>query len=64
MNTTIIKNRRLKGKYFKGGNEMEMIISFGFIALVISCITIEVKVRKLSEQNKEIIELLKLIKEK
>lgn len=45
-------------------NKVEMIVAFGFVAIVVSCLSIEVKVRKLSEQNKEIIELLKQIKGK
>lgn len=43
---------------------MELIVSLGIIAIVITGLSIEVKVRKLGEQNKEIIELLKQIKEK
>lgn len=45
-------------------NEVEMIVTFGFVAIVVACVSIEVKVRNLGEQNKEIIELLKQINEK
>ncbi|SPU11350.1 Uncharacterised protein [Niallia circulans] len=36
----------------------------GLIILAITCLSIEVKLRKLTEQNKEILELLKRKKEK
>ncbi|WP_260631053.1 hypothetical protein [Bacillus sp. S/N-304-OC-R1] len=43
---------------------MEFIFIIGFIAIVFTCFSIEVKLRKTTEQNKEIIELLKQLKEK
>lgn len=43
---------------------MEFIIAMGLIILAITCLSIEVKLRKLTEQNKEILELLKRRKEK
>ncbi|MEM5593392.1 hypothetical protein AAHH67_19255 [Niallia circulans] len=43
---------------------MEFIIAMGLIILAITCLSIEVKLRKLTEQNKEILELLKMKKEK
>ncbi|MED3841453.1 MULTISPECIES: hypothetical protein [Niallia] len=43
---------------------MEFIIAMGLIILAITCLSIEVKLRKLTEQNKEILELLKRKKEK
>jgi uncharacterized membrane protein len=43
---------------------MVFTITIGVIAIVITCFSIEVKLRKTSEQNKEIIELLKQLKEK
>ncbi|MEK5068733.1 hypothetical protein [Sporosarcina sp. FSL K6-1508] len=43
---------------------MEFIITIGVIAIVITCFSIELKLKKTSEQNKEIIELLKQLKEK
>ena len=38
---------------------MEVIISVGVIVIAITCLSIEVKIKKTSEQNKQIIELLK-----
>ncbi len=38
---------------------MGLIITIGVIAIVITCFSIEGKLRKTNEQNKEIIELLK-----
>lgn len=38
---------------------MEFIITVGVIVIAITCLSIEVKIRKTSEQNKQIIELLK-----
>lgn len=43
---------------------MEFIITISIIAIVFICFSIEVKLGKTSEQNKEIIELLKQLKEK
>lgn len=43
---------------------MVFIITIGVIALVITCISIEVKFKKTNEQNKEIIELLKQLIDK
>lgn len=43
---------------------MEIIITIGIIIIAISCLSIDGKLRKTSEQNKEIIELLKQVKEK
>ncbi|WP_267195397.1 hypothetical protein [Filobacillus milosensis] len=43
---------------------MEIIIAVGVIVIAITCLSIEGKLRKTSEQNKEIIELLKQGKEK
>lgn len=40
---------------------MEIIITIGIIIIAISCLSIDGKLRKTSEQNKEIIELLKQI---
>ena len=38
---------------------MEFIIMVGVIVIAITCLSIEVKIKKTSEQNKQIIELLK-----
>lgn len=38
---------------------MEVIITVGVIVIAITCLSIEVKIKKTSEQNKQIIELLK-----
>ncbi|GAA0302136.1 hypothetical protein GGQ92_002297 [Gracilibacillus halotolerans] len=38
---------------------MEIIITIGIIIIAITCLSIEGKLKKTSEQNKEIIELLK-----
>lgn len=38
---------------------MEFIITVGVIVIAITCLSIEVKIKKTSEQNKQIIELLK-----
>lgn len=43
---------------------MVFIITIGVVALVITCISIEVKFRKANEQNKEIIELLRQLNDK
>ncbi|MDI2588517.1 MULTISPECIES: hypothetical protein [unclassified Psychrobacillus] len=43
---------------------MEFIITVGVIVIAITCLSIEVKIRKTSEQNKQIIELLKRLNEK
>ncbi|WP_263629544.1 hypothetical protein [Bacillus tianshenii] len=43
---------------------MEFVITIGVVVIAISCLSIEGKLRKTSEQNKEIIELLKQDKEK
>lgn len=40
-------------------NNMEIIITIGIIIIAITCLSIEGKLKKTSEQNKEIIELLK-----
>lgn len=40
-------------------DNMEFIITVGVVVIAITCLSIEVKLRKVSEQNKEIIELLK-----
>ncbi|MFJ7973712.1 hypothetical protein [Psychrobacillus sp. NPDC096389] len=40
---------------------MEFIITVGVIVIAITCLSIEVKIRKTSEQNKQIIELLKRV---
>lgn len=37
---------------------MEVIITVGVIVIAITCLSIEVKIKKTSEQNKQIIELL------
>lgn len=42
--------------------ELEIIMTDCVIAILVTCFSIEVKLRKMSEQNKEIIELLKEIK--
>ncbi|WP_281176491.1 hypothetical protein [Cytobacillus solani] len=43
---------------------MALIITIGVIALVITCLSIEVNLRITREQNKKIIELLKQLNEK
>ncbi|GGA89982.1 hypothetical protein GCM10008025_35710 [Ornithinibacillus halotolerans] len=43
---------------------MEIIILLGIIVLIITGISIEVTLKKMSEQNSEIIDLLKQLKEK
>lgn len=43
---------------------MEFVITVGVIVIAITCLSIEGKLRKTSEQNKEIIELLKQGNEK
>jgi hypothetical protein len=48
----------------EGELKMGFIITVGVIVIAISCLTIEVKLRKANEQNKEIIELLKQLNEK
>lgn len=45
-------------------DNMEFIITVGVAVVAITCLSIEGKLRKVSEQNKEIIELLKQEKEK
>ncbi|MFD2042736.1 hypothetical protein ACFSTA_00270 [Ornithinibacillus salinisoli] len=43
---------------------MEVIITVGVVIIAITCLTIDGKLKKTSEQNIEIIELLKQGKEK
>ncbi|MFD1781732.1 hypothetical protein ACFSFW_24095 [Fredinandcohnia salidurans] len=43
---------------------MEFVIMVGIVVIAISCLSIDGKLRKVSEQNIEIIELLKQGKEK
>ncbi|MEK5380518.1 MULTISPECIES: hypothetical protein [Bacillaceae] len=43
---------------------MIFIITIGIVILAITCLSIEVKLRKVTEQNKEIIELLKSERDK
>ncbi|MEH7237727.1 hypothetical protein [Bacillus sp. JJ1562] len=43
---------------------MEFIITIAIVVIAISCLSIDGKLRKVSEQNKEIVELLKQGKEK
>ena len=43
---------------------MEFLIAAGVIVIAITCLSIEVKLRKTSEQNIQIIELLKRLNEK
>ncbi|WP_281244165.1 hypothetical protein [Anaerobacillus arseniciselenatis] len=43
---------------------MEFVIAFGVFVIAISCLSIDGKLRKNIEQNQEIIELLKKVKEK
>ncbi|MFJ8067241.1 hypothetical protein ACIQYS_21965 [Psychrobacillus sp. NPDC096426] len=43
---------------------MDFIITVGVIVIAITCLSIEVKIRKTNEQNKQIIELLKRLNEK
>jgi hypothetical protein len=45
-------------------DNMEFVITVGVIVIAITCLSIEGKLRKTSEQNKEIIELLKQGNEK
>ncbi len=42
---------------------VEFVITIGVVIIAISCLSIEGKIRKTNEQNKEIIELLKRQKE-
>ncbi|MGN7400969.1 hypothetical protein ACTHO0_14060 [Cytobacillus praedii] len=42
---------------------MAFIMTVGVLAILVTRFSIEVKLRKMSEQNKEIIKLLKQIKE-
>ena len=43
---------------------MEFLIAVGIIVIAITCLSIEVKLRKTNEQNIQIIELLKRLNEK
>ncbi|WP_255247472.1 hypothetical protein [Paucisalibacillus globulus] len=43
---------------------MDLVIIFGVVVIAISCLSIDGKLKKTNEQNKEIIELLKNVKEK
>ncbi|WP_188386042.1 hypothetical protein [Ornithinibacillus halotolerans] len=48
----------------EAGDILEIIILLGIIVLIITGISIEVTLKKMSEQNSEIIDLLKQLKEK
>jgi hypothetical protein len=43
---------------------MEFVLTIGVVIITISCLSIDGKLKKTNEQNKEIIELLKKAKEK
>ena len=43
---------------------MEFLIAIGVIVIAITCLSIEVKLKKTNEQNTQIIELLKRLSEK
>lgn len=46
-------------RYGKGGSILEFFIAIGVVVIAISCLSIDGKLKKTNEQNKEIIELLK-----
>jgi len=43
---------------------MEFIVTIGVIVIVFTCLSIEVNLKKTKEQNENIIELLKQLREK